>query len=339
MNRSTPPSSSASACSREELLGLVDAGLAPGLDAHAERTDRAGHETRRLARPRRARDPRPFEIDRARLVAQAERAQLDAVGAERVGLDDVGAGAQVFGVNARDQVGCVRFSDSKQRLMKTPFAYSSVPIAPSQTSTRRSIASRKDCRMTRLSSVSRRFYRSAVAVYGSLASFDSADRSLARDRDAVARPRECRAVDQHVRPIDAVDADVSMPFASWPPPRDDVRSSAAAAAPRRRAPSIAALPTSRRHRFAGAVDDGEINPERLRRFVRQQHVDAVQPAGGLDLLAHEVPPLVGQFRGASVRFTGVAAPRRACRTTSARTCRRRRPRPGRRRRHRSAFGR
>ena len=64
----------------------------------------------------------PFEVDGADLLAQAERAQLDAVGAERVGLDDIGAGAQVLGMHAADQVGVLRFSDSKQRLMNTPLA-------------------------------------------------------------------------------------------------------------------------------------------------------------------------------------------------------------------------
>ena len=55
------------------------------------------------------------------LVAEAEGAQLDAVGAERVGLDDVGAGAHVLaGAPRATRSGCVRFSASKQRLMKTP---------------------------------------------------------------------------------------------------------------------------------------------------------------------------------------------------------------------------
>src|SRR5437588_8688785 len=43
--------------------------------------------------------------------------------------------------------GCVRFSASKLLLMKTPFAYSIVPIAPSQTSTRSRIASRNGISM------------------------------------------------------------------------------------------------------------------------------------------------------------------------------------------------
>ena len=41
--------------------------------------------------------------------------------------------------------GCVMFSASKLLLMKTPLAYSIVPIAPSQTSTRLSRASMNGC--------------------------------------------------------------------------------------------------------------------------------------------------------------------------------------------------
>src|SRR5439155_3576144 len=41
--------------------------------------------------------------------------------------------------------GCVMFKASKLLLMNTPFAYSMVPIAPSHTSTRSSIVSRKSC--------------------------------------------------------------------------------------------------------------------------------------------------------------------------------------------------
>ena len=46
----------------EVRLGLVDAGLAPRLDADAERADRAG-DVGLLAR-RVARDPRPLRVDR-----------------------------------------------------------------------------------------------------------------------------------------------------------------------------------------------------------------------------------------------------------------------------------
>ena len=39
------------------------------------------------------------------LVGNPERSELDAVGAKRVGLDDVGAGADVFLMDLTDQVG------------------------------------------------------------------------------------------------------------------------------------------------------------------------------------------------------------------------------------------
>ena len=38
--------------------------------------------------------------------------ELVSSGAERVGLDDVGAGANVFGVNLTDQIGALRFNSS-----------------------------------------------------------------------------------------------------------------------------------------------------------------------------------------------------------------------------------
>ena len=47
----------------------------------------------------------PSRLMVAHLLAQSEGAQLDAIGAERVGLDDVGAGAEVFAVHAAHQIG------------------------------------------------------------------------------------------------------------------------------------------------------------------------------------------------------------------------------------------
>ena len=59
MNRSTPPSSQRLRLLAEVLARLVDAGLAPRLDADAERTDRAGDVgllAGRVPRDRRALD-------------------------------------------------------------------------------------------------------------------------------------------------------------------------------------------------------------------------------------------------------------------------------------------
>ena len=129
------------ACSRKYSSRLVDAGLAPRLDADAERPDRAG-DVGLVARrvPRDA--ARPGSVDRVQPVGQAERAELDPVGAERVGLDDVGAGAHVRLVHLGDQIRLREVQLVEERLMKMPFAYSIVPIAPSQTRTRSSSASR-----------------------------------------------------------------------------------------------------------------------------------------------------------------------------------------------------
>ena len=88
----------------EDRLGLVEAGLAPRLDADAERPDRAG-DVGLVARRVRARGARPATLIVVQPSVEAERGQLDAVGAERVGLDDVGAGAHVGLVHVGDEVG------------------------------------------------------------------------------------------------------------------------------------------------------------------------------------------------------------------------------------------
>ena len=87
----------------EVVARLVDAGLAPRLDADAERPDCAGHVRARSSAACRA-ILAPCCVDRVQLVGEPERAELDAVGAERVGLDDVGAGANVFLVHLGHQI-------------------------------------------------------------------------------------------------------------------------------------------------------------------------------------------------------------------------------------------
>ena len=59
----------------EQRLGFVGAGLAPRLDAQAERTDRAGDIRRSCRRPLRA-SCAPATVDLAHLVGQAERRSL-----------------------------------------------------------------------------------------------------------------------------------------------------------------------------------------------------------------------------------------------------------------------
>jgi hypothetical protein len=87
----------------EGRLGLVQAGLAPRLDADAERADRAGHVG--LAAGRLPGDADARGVDLAQAIAQAELGQLEAVGAEGVGLEDVRPGPEVGLVNLGDDVG------------------------------------------------------------------------------------------------------------------------------------------------------------------------------------------------------------------------------------------
>ena len=90
----------------EHRFGFIDAGLAPRLDAHAKRADGAGHVGGLSRLLHRAPGERGAgEVDVAHLIAQAKAAQLHAVGAERIGLDDVGARLQVIAVNIHHQVG------------------------------------------------------------------------------------------------------------------------------------------------------------------------------------------------------------------------------------------
>ena len=86
----------------EVLLGLVHAGLPPGLDANPERSDRSG-DIRLLARGVPG-DARPLHVDRVGAIREAEGAELDAVGAEGVRLDDVGPGADVGLVHLGDEI-------------------------------------------------------------------------------------------------------------------------------------------------------------------------------------------------------------------------------------------
>src|SRR5687768_10811056 len=144
--------------------------------------------------------------------------------------------------------------------MNTPLAYSIVPMAPSHTSTRSSIASRNGF-------MGRLYYRLLIDL----------------------PIRQGLGIDEQIRPIDAVDADRghTLPGGFHEPmvvpaemkPRlhrgeqivDD------------RLPGIAAL----RHWLCLGHDD-----ERPRRFVRHQNVDAAELLACVDFLADEVPALV-----------------------------------------------
>ena len=92
----------------EQRLGLLREHTAPLRRRRSCPTARRGRRADRSRRPRtcpvaghaRARAARRRRLMASHPLAQAERAQLDPIGAERVGLDDVGAGAQVFRMHA-----------------------------------------------------------------------------------------------------------------------------------------------------------------------------------------------------------------------------------------------
>jgi hypothetical protein len=97
--------------SLEQPLGLLPVGLLRLLEPDvpdrgqglADRADRAGHEG---ATPGRlARDPRPLAVDLPNLCLQAVGPQLEAVGTERVRLDDVGPRLDVLVVDLPHEAG------------------------------------------------------------------------------------------------------------------------------------------------------------------------------------------------------------------------------------------
>ena len=140
MNRSTPRPSSTPACSaysgpcsRVEHLEL------------AERPDRAGDEhvaAGDLARL--AREPHAGAVDRLELVLEEVLRELRPVGAERVRLDQLGAGADVAECTAMTLSGARRFASSGQRRPGAAPA-SSAPMPPSATIGGPSRAARGTC--------------------------------------------------------------------------------------------------------------------------------------------------------------------------------------------------
>ena len=100
--RSTPPSTSARACSRKNSsasstpvlphgsMRIPSGPIAPATYACSRAACRAML--------------RPLQVDRVHPVGKAERAELDAIGTERVRFDDVGAGAHVGLVHLGDQI-------------------------------------------------------------------------------------------------------------------------------------------------------------------------------------------------------------------------------------------
>jgi hypothetical protein len=87
----------------EPSLRFVDTRAAPGLDPDAERAD--GARDPRLIARRVPSNAGPLDVHRMHAVSEAERPELHAIRAERVGFDHVGAGADVLLVNFPDEVG------------------------------------------------------------------------------------------------------------------------------------------------------------------------------------------------------------------------------------------
>ena len=87
----------------EVFLGFVYPGLAPRLDADTQRANGSRHIN--VFAGRVPCNPRPLEVDGVGAVRDTKRPQLDPVGPERIGLDDVGAGPDVGLVDLRDKVG------------------------------------------------------------------------------------------------------------------------------------------------------------------------------------------------------------------------------------------
>ena len=86
----------------EIFARFVDAGFAPRFDADAERPYRA-RDVRAIVR-RVTRDSRALCVDRVESVGQAERSKFDAVRAECIRLDDIGARTNVFLMDFRDEI-------------------------------------------------------------------------------------------------------------------------------------------------------------------------------------------------------------------------------------------
>src|SRR5437016_2635396 len=94
MNPSTPPATRPCACRRK---------CAERLEPHAERPDGAHDAGPAGARGARQLGRRP--VDLLCLVGEPEAAELEGIGAERVGLEDLGAGADVCFVHFLDELG------------------------------------------------------------------------------------------------------------------------------------------------------------------------------------------------------------------------------------------
>ena len=142
-NRSTPPSRSACACSRK----YSRASSTPVFPHGSMRMPSGPMAPATYARPSAACRAilAPCSLIACSLSASPNVPSLIRF-APNVLVSIHGAPARTYSwCTSATRSGCAMFSASKLLLMKTPFAYSIVPIAPSHTSTRSSIASLKVC--------------------------------------------------------------------------------------------------------------------------------------------------------------------------------------------------
>ena len=146
-NRSTPPSSSAWACSRKN----ASASSTPVLPHGSMRTPSGPMAPATYAVARAPPPPPPPPAPPARLISRTWSPRPKARSfmrlAPKVLVSTTSAPARRYcWCTSTTRSGCVRLSDSKHRLMKMPLPYSIVPIAPSHTRTRSSSASRNGFR-------------------------------------------------------------------------------------------------------------------------------------------------------------------------------------------------
>ena len=236
MNRSTPPSSQRFGLFREVLRPLRRYRSCPTARREC-RADRSRPPHRRIGRRPRCRAMRaPSQVDGVDLLAQAKCAQLDAIGAERVGFDDIGAGTQVFGMHAADQVGV-----SQVQRLEAAVDEDTLGV---ELRAHRAVADQH--------APVNRFEKWLTGVIVRRELPTSHGTSHASTRSRVHGPREGAGVDEQERSIDAIHTNRGDARAGRTPrARGGDRNSAASAAGHRPASAMGSLPTSRRQRFDG----------------------------------------------------------------------------------------
>ncbi len=129
---------------------------APPAGRHPRRRALAGMQIG----PRRAGKLHTGAVDLGHLIIQAVGSQLEAVGAEGIGLDDLGAGFEIIAVNLLRPDPARSGSGRRSTASKpAPRALSSVPMAPSPSSGRREDSSKARKRLVRMSAIQAYLYQ------------------------------------------------------------------------------------------------------------------------------------------------------------------------------------